>query len=37
MAEDIVDFSVNMKLYSYVSASIEQLLQQPVPGNIYTK
>lgn len=37
MAEDIVDFSVNMKLYGYVSASIEQLLEQPVPGNIYTK
>lgn len=37
IAEDIVDFSVNMKLYSYVSTSIEQLLEQPVPGNIYTK
>jgi basic membrane lipoprotein Med (substrate-binding protein (PBP1-ABC) superfamily) len=37
MAEDIIDFSVNMKLSSYVSSSIEQLLKQPVPNNIYTQ
>lgn len=34
--EGIVDFSVNMKLYGYVPASVDQSLKQPVPDNLYT-
>lgn len=30
MAEDVVDFSANMKLYSYIPASVVESLKQPV-------
>jgi hypothetical protein len=32
ISENVVDFSANMKLYNFISASVMKSLEQPVPA-----